>query len=116
VTGVQTCALPISGQPEVYEHYMHALINGWREVFNRPEIPVIYAQLPNFMDVSYVPSESNWAALRHSQLKALSIPNSAMTVNIDLGEWNDIQDRKSTRLNSSHVKSSYAVFCLKKKK
>src|SRR5690625_5316965 len=25
-------------------------------------------------------------------------------------------DRKSTRLNSSHVASSYAVFCLKKKK
>src|SRR5690606_40006213 len=25
-------------------------------------------------------------------------------------------DRKSTRLNSSHVKSSYAVFCLKKKR
>src|SRR5690606_41177196 len=27
-----------------------------------------------------------------------------------------IVDRKSTRLNSSHVKISYAVFCLKKKK
>src|SRR5436305_4507404 len=27
-----------------------------------------------------------------------------------------IQDRKSTRLNSSHVRISYAVFCLKKKK
>src|SRR5690606_27456294 len=26
------------------------------------------------------------------------------------------QDRKSTRLHSSHVKNSYAVFCLKKKK
>src|SRR3712207_7805506 len=26
------------------------------------------------------------------------------------------QDRKSTRLNSSHVNISYAVFCLKKKK
>src|SRR5690606_41269797 len=26
------------------------------------------------------------------------------------------RDRKSTRLNSSHVKISYAVFCLKKKK
>src|SRR5690349_22005061 len=25
-------------------------------------------------------------------------------------------DRKSTRLNSSHVENSYAVFCLKKKK
>src|SRR3989442_8463065 len=27
-----------------------------------------------------------------------------------------ISDRKSTRLNSSHVRISYAVFCLKKKK
>src|SRR5436309_11849972 len=27
-----------------------------------------------------------------------------------------VGDRKSTRLNSSHVKTSYAVFCLKKKK
>src|SRR5690606_40682835 len=27
-----------------------------------------------------------------------------------------VADRKSTRLNSSHVKISYAVFCLKKKK
>src|SRR5207302_9425456 len=26
------------------------------------------------------------------------------------------EDRKSTRLNSSHVKISYAVFCLKKKR
>src|SRR5690554_7106193 len=29
---------------------------------------------------------------------------------------NDQADRKSTRLNSSHVRISYAVFCLKKKK
>src|SRR5437773_7761419 len=28
----------------------------------------------------------------------------------------DKQDRKSTRLNSSHITISYAVFCLKKKK
>src|SRR5690349_22205318 len=27
-----------------------------------------------------------------------------------------LKDRKSTRLNSSHVEISYAVFCLKKKK
>src|SRR6266511_6049691 len=30
--------------------------------------------------------------------------------------WYAGVDRKSTRLNSSHVKISYAVFCLKKKK
>src|SRR6185312_17518620 len=28
----------------------------------------------------------------------------------------ELRDRKSTRLNSSHDQSSYAVFCLKKKK
>src|SRR3712207_8495519 len=28
----------------------------------------------------------------------------------------NVQDRKSTRLNSSHANISYAVFCLKKKK
>src|SRR5688572_31951938 len=30
--------------------------------------------------------------------------------------WIKIEDRKSTRLNSSHSQISYAVFCLKKKK
>src|SRR5436305_6347463 len=33
-------------------------------------------------------------------------------VDLDLAD----RDRKSTRLNSSHVRISYAVFCLKKKK
>src|SRR3712207_8462718 len=33
-----------------------------------------------------------------------------------VGEVQVDQDRKSTRLNSSHANISYAVFCLKKKK
>src|SRR5690349_23747856 len=32
-----------------------------------------------------------------------------------LAALQNTQDRKSTRLNSSHVETSYAVFCLKKK-
>src|SRR5256884_2852020 len=32
-----------------------------------------------------------------------------------MGDPDDLQDRKSTRLNSSHGYISYAVFCLKKK-
>src|SRR5690606_41127534 len=36
--------------------------------------------------------------------------------NCEEGMFIEGQDRKSTRLNSSHVKISYAVFCLKKKK
>src|SRR3712207_6992775 len=35
---------------------------------------------------------------------------------IELGQRRVQQDRKSTRLNSSHANISYAVFCLKKKK
>src|SRR3989442_7271866 len=35
---------------------------------------------------------------------------------IDAGRHGAQRDRKSTRLNSSHVRISYAVFCLKKKK
>src|SRR3712207_7313028 len=35
---------------------------------------------------------------------------------LDLVELMHPEDRKSTRLNSSHANISYAVFCLKKKK
>src|SRR2546426_9101728 len=35
---------------------------------------------------------------------------------IRLASGQDLRDRKSTRLNSSHLVISYAVFCLKKKK
>src|SRR5690625_1737323 len=47
--------------------------------------------------------------------------DAARTSNVEVefvrdGKFGTIQDRKSTRLNSSHVAISYAVFCLKKKK
>src|SRR5207302_9833827 len=51
--------------------------------------------------------------------RALGNPNAVASFSAhSLGLAIDLQmrDRKSTRLNSSHVKISYAVFCLKKKK
>src|SRR3989442_11918276 len=46
-----------------------------------------------------------------------SKPFSAYTYSIDRRSGDRCcRDRKSTRLNSSHVRISYAVFCLKKKK
>src|SRR3712207_8191238 len=38
------------------------------------------------------------------------------SVQEDFAEPHEREDRKSTRLNSSHANISYAVFCLKKKK
>src|SRR5690625_5504067 len=46
--------------------------------------------------------------------RSASIPT--LRCGVFIGERVQTQDRKSTRLNSSHVAISYAVFCLKKKK
>src|SRR5690625_6623415 len=62
-----------------------------------------YAGYNGIPDVTLV---GCWADARRMFTDALrALPESAMT-----------SDRKSTRLNSSHVAISYAVFCLKKKK
>lgn len=79
-----------AGKPQEYEKLMLALMNDWRNKWNQGTLPFLYVQLPGFMDYNYLPSESGWAMLREAQLKALSAPNSAMAVAIDLGEWNDI--------------------------
>ena len=100
-----------TSEPSIYDDYLRALVTGLRTVFVNPELPFIYAQLPNFMDVAYLPSESNWAQLRQSQLEALSIPHAAMTVNIELGEWNDIHpDNKKDvgeRMALAALKTAY---------
>src|SRR5690606_41649211 len=44
------------------------------------------------------------------------LENTAVLKEFTLFQVSIKADRKSTRLNSSHVKISYAVFCLKKKK
>src|SRR5699024_11536664 len=45
-----------------------------------------------------------------------SFCRSVRTIGSTAPNGSSIKDRKSTRLNSSHVSISYAVFCLKKKK
>src|SRR3712207_6992239 len=45
------------------------------------------------------------------------VADGRVEVEIGFGDTHDpVQDRKSTRPNSSHANISYAVFCLKKKK
>src|SRR5690625_1034377 len=47
---------------------------------------------------------------------ALAACGEASNLDTEGGEGGDQRDRKSTRLNSSHVAISYAVFCLKQKR
>lgn len=77
-------------KPKEYKLLLSTMISDWRSKWGQGDLPFIYAQLPNFMEVKYSPSESQWAELRESQLETLSVPNTAMAVTIDAGEWNDI--------------------------
>ena len=79
-----------TGKPKEYQQLLPALINDWRNKWQQGTLPFLFVQLPNFMEVQYLPSESQWAELRFGQLKSLSVPNTAMAVTIDVGEWNDI--------------------------
>ncbi|WP_199330314.1 sialate O-acetylesterase [Dysgonomonas sp. GY617] len=91
-----------------YSAMLSALITDWRMKWNRADLPFILAQLPNFMMAKEQPSESNWAMLREAQSKVLEIPNTGMTVNIDLGEWNDIHP-----LNKKEVGHRLALCAMK---
>src|SRR5699024_11407640 len=59
-----------------------------------------------------------WQAIDGARPSALSsLTKRSVTISIIYAiEAHRSTDRKSTRLNSSHVSISYAVFCLKKKK
>jgi sialate O-acetylesterase len=79
-----------AGRAQEYQQLLPALIADWRNKWQQSNLPFLFVQLPNYMEVQYQPSESQWAELRNSQLKSLSVPNTAMAVTIDAGEWNDI--------------------------
>ncbi|MEQ1677619.1 MAG: sialate O-acetylesterase [Chitinophagaceae bacterium] len=79
-----------TSRAEEYAALQAAQITDWRNKWGQGELPFLYVQLPGFMDRNYLPSESQWAALRESQLRSLAVPNTGMAVAIDLGEWNDI--------------------------
>src|SRR5438874_9336379 len=74
----------------------------WREVRSYFHSPIAYIVLTFFLIVSGI----NFNLI-------VSYMN-RRTIDISVQQF--FLDRKSTRLNSSHVEISYAVFCLKKKK
>ncbi|MBL86917.1 MAG: sialate O-acetylesterase [Winogradskyella sp.] len=76
--------------PKEYETLFPCLIENWRAKFNQDNLPFLFVQLANYLKANDTPTESSWAELRDAQLKTLSLPNTAMAVTVDIGEWNDI--------------------------
>src|SRR5688500_19143514 len=75
-----------------------------------PYTTLFRSQLEAEDEIIRIPHER--AAPLQSRAHVALVPDVEHVVQIHIPE----QDRKSTRLNSSHLVISYAVFCLKKKK
>ena len=78
------------GNAERYEICFKNMIAGWRKVFDNPAMPFYFVQLAGFLQPVAVQPESEWAALRHAQSKALELPYTGMATAIDLGNPVDI--------------------------
>lgn len=101
-----------AGDPEAYRALLPNLIQDWRRQWDRADAVFLIAQLPGYMDVDYLPAESNWALMREAQLDtARSTPGTGIGINIELGEWNDIHpaDKKPVgeRLALQAMKLAY---------
>lgn len=87
-----------AGRAHEYGQLMSGLIDGWRELWGRPEMPFLLVQLPNFMQKHELPTDSGWARIREAQLNTFrTVPYTSLAVTYDSGEWNDIHplDKKT---------------------
>jgi sialate O-acetylesterase len=84
-----------TGEPAIYKELFTLFAEHMRHHFDK-NLPIIFTQLANFVDPGGTDG-ANWAALREQQRLCLSIPNTAMAVIIDCGEWNDLHpsDKKT---------------------
>ena len=100
-----------TGKWDEYAKLQPAMITDWRNKWKQGDLPFLFVQLPGFMDYTYSPSESGWALFREAQAKSLSLPQTAMAVAIDIGEWNDVHpdDKKDVgnRLALAAEKMAY---------
>ncbi|MFA5864881.1 MAG: sialate O-acetylesterase [Phycisphaerae bacterium] len=79
-----------------YRKLFPLMIKNWRNTWRINNLPFIFVQLANFNNFkkpTTTPGPSTWAELREAQAKALSIPNTAMAVTIDIGDPNSIHPK-----------------------
>lgn len=92
-----------------YRTLFPALITDWRKQWNRGDFPFYFVQLANYMKTNDQPIPSAWAELRDAQLKTLSLPNTGMSVTIDIGEGENIHPK-----NKQEVGRRLALIALAK--
>lgn len=80
------------GRSEQYGDLFPALITDWRRQW-RSNFPFYFVQLANFMESKKIQPNSEWAALREVQTKALKLDQVGMAVTIDIGLADDIHPK-----------------------
>src|SRR5207253_11522950 len=94
-----------------------ALATHCRRARRHPRISPLFPYTTLFRSSLSFPARRQKVRQRPRQLINLVLGVIPMRTHSDQGPLRvSTQDRKSTRLNSSHVAISYAVFCLKKQK
>ncbi|MCA9246097.1 MAG: sialate O-acetylesterase [Planctomycetales bacterium] len=97
------------GEGETYYYKKHALVKGWRHVWNDSDLAFYWVQLANFTDDKNTPEGGDgYARVRDAERQALDIPHSGMAVIIDIGETKDIHPK-----NKQDVGKRLAQWALK---
>lgn len=81
------------GRADEYETLFQSMIFDWRKHFGDADMPFYFVQLANYLPRLDVQPDSQWAALREAQSRALCLNNTGMVVNITLGEASDIHPK-----------------------
>ena len=92
-----------------YRELFPAMITDWRKKWNIGDFPFYFVQLANYMKVDEEPKASAWAELRDAQLSTLSLPNTGMSVTIDIGDGENIHPK-----NKQEVGRRLALIALAK--
>ncbi|MCL1862829.1 MAG: sialate O-acetylesterase [Defluviitaleaceae bacterium] len=91
-----------TGNPHSYMNLFKAFVTHIRSYYE--DLPIIFTQVANYMDPFSYPFVGGfgapgayWAILREQQRQCLTLPNTAMAVTIDCGEYNDLhpKDKKT---------------------
>ncbi|HCL03019.1 MAG TPA: sialate O-acetylesterase [Lachnoclostridium phytofermentans] len=95
--------------PEWYEELFRAMIKDWRTLFDNQSLPFLYVQLANFGDHKRFNTGTNWAYLREAQRHILNVPNTAMAVTLDIGEYNDLHPQNKQAVGKRLALAARAI-------
>lgn len=102
------------GRHQQYTPLFQSLIADWRKQWNS-NLPFYFVQLANYLEPLQVQPNSQWAALREAQAKALNVENTGMAVTTDIGESRDIHPKNKQevgrRLSLLALAHTYGKSC-----